>query len=240
MLQTLLDMLYPARCPICTEIIVPKNKMICDACKEQLVYISEPRCKRCSKPIEDEEREYCSDCDKKKFHYNKGYAVWLYNDVMKNSIAAYKYRGKKEYSNFYIHEMLRLYRSKLLGLSIDAIVPVPIHRSKYLERGFNQAELLAKGIGRDLNVPVYTKLLVRNKKTLPQKKLNNKERLKNLSDAFAIEEQVLNTGSIPIKKVLLVDDIYTTGSTVEACSSLLKAYGIDEIYFIVLCIGKGY
>lgn len=240
MFQTLLDMLYPARCPICGEIIVPRNKMVCEACKEQLLYIVEPRCKRCSKPIEEQEKEYCSDCDKKKFHYNRGYAVWVYNDPMRNSIAAYKYRSKKEYSNFYIREILRLYGETLLRLSVDAIIPIPIHQSKYLERGYNQAELLAKGIGKELKLPVHTKLLIRCKKTLPQKNLSNKERLKNLSEAFEIKEKDLNIDLKSIKKVLLVDDIYTTGSTIEACSVLLKSYGIDEIYFIVLCIGKGY
>ncbi len=240
MFQTLLDLLYPVRCPICGEIVIPKEQMACNGCKEKLIYIGEPRCKRCSKPIEEDEKEYCSDCERKKFHYERGYAVWVYDDAMKKSIAAYKYHSKKEYSNFYIHEMLRLYSAALHKLALDAIIPVPIHRSKYLERGYNQAELLAKGIGRDLKLPVLTKLLIRNKKTLPQKKLSNKERWKNLSEAFAFNEQFLNTGTTSIKKVLLVDDIYTTGSTVEACSNVLKSHGIDEVYFIVLCIGKGY
>ena len=240
MFQILLNMLYPSRCPICGEIIVPANKMICEACKEQLVYITEPRCKRCSKPIEEQEKEYCSDCDRKRFHYDKGYAVWVYNDAMKSSIAAYKYRSKKEYNRFYIHEILRLYADEVRELSVDAIIPIPIHPSKYLQRGFNQAELLARGIGQELKLPVYTNLLIRNKKTLPQKNLSNMERLINLSKAFAVKEKELPNDMKSIKKVLLVDDIYTTGSTIEACSSLLKAYGIDEIYFIVLCIGKGY
>jgi ComF family protein len=214
--------------------------MICEGCRERLNYISEPRCKSCSKPIEVEEKEYCSDCERKKFHYDKGYAVWVYNDAMRNSIAAYKYSSKKEYSNFYTHEMLRLYGGILRKLSFDAIIPVPIHRSKYLERGYNQAELLAKVIGRELKVPIYTKLLIRNKKTLPQKELSDKERLKNLAEAFEISNQILKVKLKSIKKVLLVDDIYTTGSTVEACSNVLKSYGIDQVYFIVLCIGKGY
>lgn len=240
MFQTLLDLLYPVRCPVCGEIVIPKDQMICKGCKEQLIYIEEPRCKRCSKPIEVEEKEYCNDCERKIFHYERGFAVWVYNDTMRNSIAAYKYHSKKEYSKFYIYEMLRLYKIALHKLSLDAIIPVPIHRSKYLERGYNQAEILAKGIGRDLNLPVLANLLVRSKKTLPQKKLSDKERLKNLSEAFAVNEQFLSTGISSIKKVLLVDDIYTTGSTVEACSHLLKSHGIDEVYFIVLCIGKGY
>ncbi len=240
MIQTILNVLYPARCPICGDIIAQAAQMICEACKGQLIYISEPRCKRCSKPIEEEEQEYCSDCNRKHFHYNRGFAVWVYNEAMKNSIAAFKYHSKKEYSSFYIHEMLRHYRKVLQGLSVDAILPVPIHRSKYIERGYNQAELLAKGIGRELKLPVYSKLLIRNKRTLPQKNLSDRERLENLSHAFEMRVEDLKIDMKSIKKVLLVDDIYTTGSTVEACSILLKSQGIEEVYFIVLCIGKGY
>jgi ComF family protein len=240
LLQTLLDIVYPVRCPICGEIVVPKERMICEGCKDKLVYITEPRCKRCSKPIEEEEREYCCDCERKAFHYEMGYALWVYNEAMQQSIAAFKYHSRKEYRNFYIHELLRLYSKALSKLSLDAIIPVPIHRSKYLERGYNQAELLAKGIGKALGRPVYSDLLLRNKKTLPQKQLSDIERLRNLSEAFEIGTKRLNTDMSSIKKVLLVDDIYTTGSTIEACSALLKSHGIEEVYFIVLCIGKGY
>lgn len=240
MFQTLLDMLYPVRCPICSEIVIPKERMVCKECKEKLIYVEKPRCNRCGKPIEEEEKEFCDDCERRQFHYEKGFAVWVYNDLMRKSIAAYKYHSKKEYSNFYVHEMNRLYGATLHRLSLDAILPVPVHRSKHLERGFNQAELLARGLGRELRLPVITELLIRIKKTLPQKKLSNKERLKNLSEAFVINEQPPKTGLTTMKRVLLVDDIYTTGSTVETCSKILKSHGIEEVYFIVVCIGKGY
>jgi ComF family protein len=233
-------MIYPTRCPICGNIVIPKEQGVCKDCGDKLIYISEPRCKRCSKPIEDEEKEYCNDCERRTFHYDKGYALWVYNDAMKNSIAAFKYHSKKEYSRFYIGEIVRVYGEWLRKLAPDAIIPVPIHRSKYLERGYNQADLLAKGIGKELGTPVLSKFLIRNRKTLPQKKLSDKERLRNLSEAFEVSDGHKDNKLTRIKRILLVDDIYTTGSTVEACSNILKAQGINEVYFIVLCIGKGY
>ncbi len=240
MLQVLLDILYPVRCPVCEEIVLPRGQRICRSCREKLVYIEEPRCKRCGKPIEYEEQEYCSDCRRKNFHYDGGYAVWAYNEAMRASVAGFKYRGRKEYSVFYIQEIARLYGEAIRRLSPEAIVPVPIHRSKYLERGYNQADILAKGIGRELQLPVYSKLLVRHKKTLPQKKLSDKERLKNLAEAFQINKNEGGKQLSQLDRVLLVDDIYTTGSTVEACTNVLKSNGVKEVYFIVLCIGKGY
>jgi ComF family protein len=159
---------------------------------------------------------------------------------MRHSIANFKYHNRKEYAKFYIEEMTRLYGTKILQLAPDVIVPIPIHKSKYLERGYNQADILAKGLGKKLNLPVSSQLLIRNKKTLPQKKLSDKERLRNLQEAFSFNKQEEERLQKTISKVLLVDDIYTTGSTIEACTNVLKSNGISRVYFIVLCIGKGF
>jgi ComF family protein len=214
--------------------------MICPSCKEGLPYIKEPRCKKCSKPIEQEEKEYCSDCERKNYHFDKGYALWVYNDDMRRSIADFKYHGKKEYAKFYINEIIRLYGKNIEKLSPDVIAPIPIHPSKYLKRGYNQADILARGIGKEMGIPVLSQLLLRNKKTLPQKKLSDKERLSNLLEAFQFNENAVKYYHKEITRVLLVDDIYTTGSTVEACTNVLRSQGVYEIYYIVLCIGKGF
>ncbi|MGB4657663.1 MAG: ComF family protein [Mobilitalea sp.] len=240
MVQTILDIIYPVRCPICNEIVIPKGTKICSFCKEKLRYIKEPRCKKCSKPIEFDEIEYCSDCKRKDFHFNKGYAVWVYDDAMKHSISNFKYHNKKEYAKFYVQEIVEYYSGYIKKISPDVIVPIPIHRSKYLERGYNQTEILALGIGKAFGIPVLSHLLIRNKKTLPQKQLSDKERLRNLMEAFSYNDKLVSTYHEKIKKVLLIDDIYTTGSTIEACTNVLKVNGIDEVFFVVLCIGQGY
>jgi ComF family protein len=238
--QEILDIIYPVRCPLCGDIVVPKGNQICPACREKLPYINEPRCMKCSKPLEQEEKEYCNDCERKSYHFNKGYAVWTYNDRMKQSVANFKYHNKKEYAEFYIDEVIRNYAIKINRMNVDVIVPIPIHRSKYLERGYNQADILAKGIGKRTGITVISDLLLRNRKTMPQKELSDVERLKNLTGAFGWNEAAAKKYNRVVERVLLIDDIYTTGSTIEACSSILKAHGVLEIYFIVLCIGKGF
>lgn len=240
MFQAILDIIYPVRCPVCGEIVIPKGERICAVCRTKLPYINGPRCMKCSKPLELEEKEYCSDCEHKKYTFDKGYAVWVYNNDMRHSIAEFKYHNKREYAKFYIDEILRLYGKLLLKLAPDVIVPVPLHRSKYQKRGFNQADVLARGIGKTLGLTVLSKLLIRTKKTLPQKKLSDKERFQNLRDAFAFNEAELNRYGKRITTVLLVDDIYTTGSTIEACTNVFKSKGVTRVYFLVLCIGKGY
>lgn len=84
MLQVLLDILYPVRCPVCGEIVIPKGNKICPPCEGRLQFVTEPRCKKCSKPIEEDQREYCSDCERKNFHFDHGYSLWIYDSVMKN------------------------------------------------------------------------------------------------------------------------------------------------------------
>ncbi len=240
MLQYLIDMLYPVRCPVCEEIPVPGEQRICRACKEKLQVVREPRCKKCSKPIEYEEQEYCSDCERKDFHYIRGYSLWIYDAVMKKSISDYKYRSKKENAVFYVGELVRYYGPAIQKLAPDALIPVPLHKSKYRERGYNQADILARGIGRSLRLPVVSHLLIRNKKTLPQKQLNDKERRKNLQEAFAYNRRAADRFGRKLSRILLVDDIYTTGSTMEACANILTGNGVREVYFLTLCIGKGY
>ena len=137
-------------------------------------------------------------------------------------------------------KIIQGYGKAILNLAPDVLVPVPIHKSKYRQRGYNQAEILANGIAKELNIPVFSHLLIRNRKTLPQKQLSDKERLRNLQEAFIYNKAAASNYPITLKRVLIVDDIYTTGSTIEACTNVLLRNGIENIYFITLCIGKGF
>lgn len=233
-------MIYPVRCPICGEIVTPKGRRICITCKERIHYVNEPRCKKCSKPIEQEEKEFCSDCVKKNYHFSRGFSVWIYDKEIKHSIADFKYHSRKENARFYVEELVRIYGEDIIKLSPNVIIPIPIHSSKYYDRGYNQADILARGIGKALDISVLSHLLIRNKKTLPQKQLSDKERLCNLRQAFKFNKKEQESFHRKIDRVLLVDDIYTTGSTIEACTNVLMEQGIGEVYFITLCIGKGF
>ena len=155
-------------------------------------------------------------------------------------MAEFKYHNKKEYALFYVEELLDIYGDAILRFAPDVIVPVPIHNSKFRQRGYNQAEIIAKRIGQELNITVIDDLLVRNRKTMPQKQLSDKERLRNLKKAFEFNPTVADEYGKVINKLLIVDDIYTTGSTIEACTNVLKSNGIKDVCFITLCIGKGF
>ncbi len=149
-------------------------------------------------------------------------------------MAQIKYKNKREYLDFFGAAMAKRYEKAVARMGVEVIVPVPVHPSRRRVRGFNQAEVLAGVLGEKLEIPVEPKVLIRKKKTRPQKELSAAERLKNLSGAFAAGE-----GSDGIKRVLLVDDIYTTGSTIEACSRVLRNAGVEKVYFAVICMTGG-
>ena len=226
------DIIFPPRCPIC-EAIVPKLGMACDACKDNLPYIKEPRCKRCSKPIGNEETENCYDCMRKEFHYTSGKAVWIYNKSMSQSIGRFKYQNKQEYAVFYGEEISRLYGRWIKDNRIEALIPVPIHKRKKSLRGYNQAELIANVISDNLEIPLLRTGLERFKETKPQKDLTLSERMRNMEAAFASGRSQVGG----FRRVALIDDIYTTGSTMEACAKELLKLGVDEVYFLCVCIG---
>ena len=231
--------LYPPRCPVCGEILYPADQRICPECVKKLPVITGPRCVRCSKPVEKEEAEYCYDCARRSFLCERGFALWRYDRVTAESIAAFKFRGRKEYAAFYAQEAVRLAGGFLRGYRPDYLVPVPLHRRRLAARGYNQAALLAERIERLTGIPEIP-LLVRIRNTRPQKELNDKGRCQNVDAAFALSQaEWRRLPGIP-KTVLLIDDIYTTGSTVEACAAVLKTAGIEHVMFLTLCIGRGF
>ncbi len=234
-IDRIIGILFPRRCPVCGEIVMPKGNMICPTCKKKVKLVKEPRCKKCGKSLVNKETEYCYDCSKKNHSYKTGISLFEYDEIMKDSVYRFKYKNKREYADYYIEEFMKRYKKQILNWEAEVLIPVPLHKSRYLFRGYNQAEVLAKKIGEELDLPMDKNLLIRQKKTVAQKGLNHKERAKNLQDAFHIDEKV-----VQYKKVILIDDIYTTGSTIEACTKVLNKKGVEDVYFLSLCIGRDY
>ncbi len=229
-----IDLLFPRRCPVCDGIVMPKGRLICRECMKKLSFVKDPVCKRCGKEVISSDMEYCFDCVRHKRTFEYGRALINYDEKAGRSMAKIKYRNKREYLDFYGEAICARYWKVIRRMKANVLVPVPVHPSRKRERGFNQAELLARRIGEGLGIPVYPQMLVRNKKTMPQKGLDPAGRLKNLEEAFS-------AGGIlkGVEGVILVDDIYTTGSTIEACTRALKKAGIKRVYFLTICIGRG-
>ena len=236
-MKQLLHFLYPPACPVCGEIILPRGRDVCAGCEEKLHTVHEPMCMKCGVTLHYWEEEYCPECRKHTHQFERCFAMWEYDKYMKASISRFKFQGRTEYTAFYVRHMTARYGMALQALCIDVIIPVPIHKYRRRERGFNQAELLAKELGRQLGVPVCTDYLLRVKKTKPQKELNAQERKKNLQQAFSCNRRREREAK-KWKRILLVDDIYTTGSTFDACAATLASADSRKIYGICVCIGR--
>ena len=232
-LGTLTDLLYPRRCPVCDRAVRPFGSLICETCKTEPVCIKEPFCMKCGKELADEENEYCGDCMRHAHIFDRGRALFAYKS-MSDSIYRFKYKERREYASYYAECMAGSLGEWIVRCNPDALVPVPIHSTKRYVRGYNQAEVLAKELGRILHIPVESDLIKRVRKTSPMKDLSASERQNNLKRAFKI-----CCNDVKLNTVIIVDDIYTTGSTIDAMSYELRRVGVKRIYFITLAIGKG-
>lgn len=230
--ELLISIFFPRHCPLCDEPVVFGEK-ICEACMRKLPYIKEPVCKKCGRQLGNAHQEYCTDCTRKVHYFLQGKAVFAYRGEMKLSMYRFKYANKREYADFFAEEAVRGYSAWINWRGIDVIVPVPMYAAKKRNRGYNQAEVFAKALGREMHIPTDERLVKRVKNTIPQKALNDKQRKDNLKGAFQVR-----TNIVKYKKILLVDDIYTTGATMDAIAQELKKLGAKEIYFMSICIGE--
>lgn len=232
--ESILNVLFPRRCPVCGEIVKPAGRLICPPCVKKLSFVTSPVCKKCGKEIPDETAEFCEDCLGRRHAFEYGVALLNYNEAARRSMAKIKYSNKREYLDFYGTALAARYKGVFRRMGVEALVPVPVHAARRRKRGFNQAEVLAEVLGRELGIPVRPEFLTRTKRTEPQKDLTAAERLKNLSGAFSAGGTAGEASS-----VLIVDDIYTTGSTMEACARALRGAGTGRIYFAVICTTGG-
>lgn len=234
----MLNLIFPPRCPLCGEILAMKEGNVHRDCYKKLPWVREPRCKRCSKPIDSDAAEWCKDCfrsrERHERSFDAGRALWLYGGNIQKSVLEYKYQGMKSYTDFYADEMARVLGGWILQRKPDVLIPVPLHPKKKRIRGFNQAELLARAVGKRLDIPADSRILYRNRWTEPQKSVSGRERRHNLAKSMGIRQFPSN-----FYRVMLVDDIYTTGSTMEVCGQILKEAGAKQVYFLTLCVGYG-
>ena len=230
--EIMLDLVFPRRCPICDHVIGFGKGDICRPCLEKIRPIRSPFCMKCGKPLEDE-TEYCMDCGRKRHLYIRGTAVFEYRDVA-SAIYRFKYGGRQEYAAFFGRCMAERLKTRLKQWKAEALVPVPIHPSRKKQRGYNQAELLAREISSLTGLPVCGNLVARGKKTMPQKNLDDIQRQNNLKKAYKILRN-----DVKLNTIVIIDDIYTTGSTIDMLTATLHAAGIKNVFFAVLAIGRG-
>ncbi len=229
----LIELIFPRRCPICDKPVDKLGAMVCKKCEEKIRYIKSPYCLKCGKSLKDATKEFCVDCENAEHTFDRGRALYEY-DSIKQAIYRFKYENRKEYATFFGKQLAQKLGKEILSWKPDAIIPVPLYKDRLKKRGYNQAALIARELGKELNIPVNEKILYRIRETLPQKELNGKERQNNLKNAFKIGQN-----DVKLKTIIIIDDIYTTGSTMNAMATCLRNAGIECIFCVSLAVGRG-
>ena len=160
--------------------------------------------------------------------------MFIHKSPVSTAIYDFKYKNKRYYGEIFAVELHNRFSNLIKFWGIDCIIPIPIHKRRMKERGYNQAEIIANKLGSLSNLPVVSDKIIRKKNTKPQKELDDVGRLKNLKNAFEVQEDF-----VPSKAVLVIEDIYTTGSTIRQFAQILKESGVEKVFFFTISIGQG-
>lgn len=228
-----LDTVLPPRCPV-TGALVDEPGMLSPECWQGIVFITENCCSHCGRPFEIAENTgaVCGPCLDDPPRFDVARCAVEYNDASRNLILAFKYADQTYAIKTFTPWLLQC--GKPILTDADMLVPVPLHRRRLWQRRFNQAALLASAVGRKSGVAARTDLLMRGRFTRPQGGLKRKERRKNVRGAFQLRPGMKD--AVRGKTVVLVDDVYTTGATLNECTRALQKAGAAEVR--CLCIAR--
>lgn len=216
----ILHIFFPNKCACCKRII-KYDRLFCEKCENDF---EKPQGKRCKTCFSLEEK-----CDCKRFpkFFFRSVSPFLYKNSAKAALLSLKRIKNKRLARFFAEEMYLTVIKKYKDVKFDAVIPVPLYKSREKARGYNQSLLLANELATMLKVPVSDKVLIRVKEAKPQHSLTHKQRRENVKGIY-------KAGGIPIEcqRVLLVDDIMTSGSTLNECAKMLRLEGVTKIYCV--------
>ena len=232
-LHDLSAVLFPPQCLGCAEIIDQVDgRIFCLSCEARIHFIAGSICHICGTTFPDSpaDNHLCGECLDKKPYFFRARAIFSYDDVILNSIHQFKYKN-----NISMGEILAAFMADFSFPDINfsdysLMMPVPLHIKRLRERGFNQSLILARAIGKKKQIPVNFSLLKRHKYTLTQTGYHKQERKQNIRGAFEVTDIKKITG----RNILLIDDVYTTGATVNECAKILIKAGAQMVSVLTL------
>jgi len=234
-LEKLLDVLFPQECVYCEGERQGGGPFLCGLCREDLVWVTRPFCDLCGRPAETgydfpHQKFQCAVCRKNTPYFDRARSLGLYETVLKQLILCFKY-GRQPGIVEEIEPLLQAYfaeeKENCRGF---LVVPVPLHAAKMKERGFDQSYLIAREVARAAGLPLDAGRLVRVRKTEPQAGMSKGDRLRNVRGAFRVTRPEEFRG----RDILLVDDVFTTGATVNEAAKVLKQSGGRRVFVFTL------
>lgn len=224
-----LGFVYPEVCQVCMkEKATGREGFVCAHCWQSVRFIRPPFCERCGLPYEGDITTSfeCSNCREMEFHFRSARSAVTANEFVRNIIHRYKYQRALWFEPFLADLLVREAAPVLRREKCDMIVPVPLHPVKRREREFNQAERLGAHLAEAAGIPLCGKVLRRVQPTRTQTLLNKQERAANMKNAFALRRNAVVKG----RRIVVVDDVFTTGATTSACAKVLIAAGAADVF----------
>jgi ComF family protein len=228
-LASLANYILPYRCSSCSQLI-DKEQGMCAPCFSKLNFITSPYCSCCGFPFEFfiEGQNLCGRCVAKQPNYDLARSLFKFDLESKKLIHAFKYNDRTAHSKMFAKLIIARYKQEIE--EVDLVIPVPMHRIKRIFRQYNPAQILAKDIADSLKIPMVPDVLIKTKWTKPQTKLTKYQREKNLSGSLVFNIKRIVKGM----RVLLVDDVKTTGTTCNTCAKLLKTSGAISVKLVTV------
>jgi len=221
-----LDLIFPPRCALCDEVIAACDRPLCHRCRTiTLPKVEGKRCKKCGR-----EKTQCA-CKLTTLLSDGIAAPFYYKDEVTESILRYKRVEDRDRTAYFIEQLTKTAYLSYADMVIDVITAVPLHPQDEAKRGFDQVKPLARAVAKELHVP-FVPLLKKSIRTKSQKSLSGAARAANLLGAF----DVINSENLKGKRVLLIDDVVTTGATTNECAKMLKIYGAKAVYVLTIAV----
>ena len=223
-----LNLLYPPVCQLCHERRAKAREgFVCSQCWSHVRFIRAPFCERCGLPFEGDltTNFVCTNCHDLELYFTSARSAVVAKTVVLEAIHHFKYSNALWFENFLANLLVREAAPMLAQAKWDYIVPVPLHPVKLREREFNQAALLAAHLAHATKIPLNEKFLQRVHPTSTQTLLTREERAANMKNAFAVRRGTKLDG----KRIVLVDDVFTTGATTNACAQALQVAGATAV-----------
>jgi ComF family protein len=230
MWQKFLDLLFPRKCIICDSADTQRD--VCSNCWQKITFITKPYCVICSNPFnyEEDDQAICGHCVIKTPKYDKAISILKYDEHSKKLIHKFKYQDQLHALDYLTSLMVNM-SSDIIN-NVDYIIPVAMHKYKLLKRVYNQAAMLAMQIAKSKKITYLPQLLIKKNNSSAQAGLKREHRLENIKNSFQINEKLKHL--IKGKNILLIDDVITTGATIDECCKLLRTAGPVKIFVLTL------
>lgn len=232
--SAILNFIIPHTCLSCNIITNSDIRGLCAECVNKLSYITDPYCKICGTgfDISIHENTICGKCINNPPQYNLARSIYRFDQNSKNIIHSFKYNDRTILANFFAHLMLNRYKHEII--LHDIICPVPMHRLKRIYRQYNQSQILAHELGKISNILNIPDILIKHKHTKSQIKLSKQQREQNIKGSIIFNQK--HARQIQGKRVILIDDVHTTGTTSNFCANLLKQNGASAVMLLTVAM----